>query len=712
MSETNGTNGVTPKLDADKLTLLEPAQRTRVKRLAEAAAMDFYGILGAGFDPYDMYQDMSGWNSYPYVPPPWYRQHQKRGEVLPVYLDENQLRFLRDRSRKLWQENVFVKCAVLNMQNYVAGADGMTIKAVSASERRPVDKKWLGRVQDVVDMWSEVNERPEVEADIIERMIVDGEKFLRHFPMPKGIILLRDVEAEHIKSPPGGSFPPHSSFGIETDPEDVHTRRGYHVVEHPITNPLPTFVPAADICHIKWNTPRSSKRGLPLFYECETLLRDAVDLLRGVVVTANIRARYAVIRKFTSPVIKEAVQKFLNEVNLATVTDPTTGQDINVERKPFGGVTNAGANIDYEFPNASMDNNDYEIALQMVLRAIAARIGFPEFMLTADAGNANFASTLVAESPSVKMFEMFQNRVKRRVAEYRMEQKRSLAWTQIVYAVRIGILPPETLTVVKLQAEGPSLVVRDQQGEAETNGAYNALKIKSRKTISMEQNLDFDQEQAQLKQEAIEDLEMQQRMGLAALGGVGPMDSKNGKSQGASQAGTGQSGGEAPTSAPPGSAGGASVQKTQEGEKPYTRAELLNGKGVQEGWMEVPDDFFRLPFGASVSESKTESKLNKSEMQEALAPIQSQLKELCEELEYVSAPSSLVPSAPAPSAPPVTVYIHEKESQHPPRVEFERDESRRVVAITKYDGNNIVSKRIVERDVDGRMLGWKETVGV
>ena len=38
--------------------------------------------------------------------------------------------------------------------------------------------------------------------------------------------------------------------------------------------------------------------------------------------------------------------------------------------------------------------------LQAELRAIAARLVMPEFMLTSDASNANYASTMVAEGPA------------------------------------------------------------------------------------------------------------------------------------------------------------------------------------------------------------------------------------------------------------------------------------------------------------------------
>jgi hypothetical protein len=41
--------------------------------------------------------------------------------------------------------------------------------------------------------------------------------------------------------------------------------------------------------------------------------------------------------------------------------------------------------------------------LHAELRAIASRLVMPEFMLTSDASNGNYASTMVAEGPAMRM---------------------------------------------------------------------------------------------------------------------------------------------------------------------------------------------------------------------------------------------------------------------------------------------------------------------
>ena len=63
------------------------------------------------------------------------------------------------------------------------------------------------------------------------------------------------------------------------------------------------------------------------------------------------------------------------------------------------------AGTDYEFPAAGIDAGRYVAVLQAELRAVASRLVMPEFMLSSDASNANYSSTMVAEGPAVKMFD-------------------------------------------------------------------------------------------------------------------------------------------------------------------------------------------------------------------------------------------------------------------------------------------------------------------
>jgi capsid protein len=485
-------------------TKLDEAIR-KIRNLAEN--VDYSALLGIT-DPRDLQAELDGFGFYPAMIPPYYRQSQSRGEVLPVYTTELQLRLIRDRCRKLAVENEFAICALENRQSYVVGK-GFQYKAV-AHKKAQVEPELLERVQNVIDMFVEANELADVEQDMMRRMDVDGEVFVRVFPQESGLLLTRFIEAEHVRSPDGDTHNPHNSFGIQTDEDDVEAVQGYWVIERAWENQQPKLIPAGHVLHLKLNVPRSSKRGLPTFYPVEQNLRRAEDLLGSMATMAKTRAKIALIRRFNG-MTRATAENLVSALTDATVTDPATGAEMNLERMRFGTILNASDNIDYEMPGANVDVGAFVSCLQAELRAVASRLNMPEWMLTADASNANYSSSLVAEAPSTKCFERLQTLLKRKIGESRYEAHESLIWKQLRHAVKIGILPDTIYKQIDVQVEGPSLAARNKGEEASLNAQYLQLQIKSPQTICAELGLDYEKEMANLaahKQEA-------QRLGIA-----------------------------------------------------------------------------------------------------------------------------------------------------------------------------------------------------
>ena len=484
--------------------------RTGLRHALVESTTDIYGLFGASItDPLDFSSGVDdGWGGYPYTSPAYYIQNMKRGEVLPAYLYEQQLRIYRDRSRKLCQENEYAICAIENRKNYAVGAEGFQYKIVSAkSERYEGMDKLLSRAQWVTDHWVEHNDMAEYSKDLMHRLDVDGEAFTRYFAQASGLVTIRTVEAEHVRAP-NSEYGPHYSFGIQTDPEDVETREGYWVVEDPSRGWIPSFVPAEEICHIKLNTPRSAKRGLPTFYPCEQLLRIASDLLVGVAKNANHRAKIAMVRTVTGA-LADAATSMMQELADVKVMDPASGTAVNVEKFNWGTILTQPDNVKTEFPNANFDSGNFDVALQMILRAVAARLVMPEWMLTVNAQNSNFSSSLIAEAPSTKAFEDLQQMLLKRIGTNRMRSRESMLWYQIRHAVKTGLLPPETLQLVKIECQGPSLVVRDKTGEASQNKLYYDMRAKSKRIIQMENNWDPEQVRKDFEEDDAEQMKLQ-----------------------------------------------------------------------------------------------------------------------------------------------------------------------------------------------------------
>ena len=125
--------------------------------------------------------------------------------------------------------------------------------------------------------------------------------------------------------------------------------------------------------------------------------------------------------------------------------------------------------------------------MQAELRAVASRLVMPEFMLSADAFNGSYASTLVAEGPAVKMFQRLQASL---VSDDLQVMRRV-----IQRAVAVGRLPEQALSEVRIQTEAPTLVIRDRLADARANDIKLRSGVLSRRTWQLQEGLDPDQEQ-------------------------------------------------------------------------------------------------------------------------------------------------------------------------------------------------------------------------
>ena len=125
--------------------------------------------------------------------------------------------------------------------------------------------------------------------------------------------------------------------------------------------------------------------------------------------------------------------------------------------------------------------------LQAELRAIASRLVMPEFMLTSDASNANYASTMVAEGPAVKRFQRLQHEM--------IEDDRQVMWRVLAGAVEAGRLPAEALRSIDIQAIAPTLAVRDRLKDAQADQILLRNGAMSAQTMAMRHGLDPDREQ-------------------------------------------------------------------------------------------------------------------------------------------------------------------------------------------------------------------------
>lgn len=460
-------NGAKPHAQPDpQLARLE-------RRLLEA----FDELWDNFVDPAEAYYDVDGsrWSQIRAAP-------GQVGAVGVAFGTEQQLGEIRTQCRSLAVSNEFAINGHENRVSYIVGS-GHAYR-VSAKPGQPAGAGLVHDAQEMLNRFTKDNKWHKRQQEIVRRRDRDGEAFLRFFVTAEGFTQVRFVEPDEITTPPERADDPAAAFGVQTEADDVETVLGYYLAGQ--------WVDASGIQHRKANVDANVKRGLPLFYPVRKNLRRAEKILRNMSVVAEIQSAIAVIRKHASGT-KASIERFVASEADASATSPATGRTSHFRRYAPGTILDAFAGTDYQFPAAAIDASRYVAVLQAELRAIASRLVMPEFMLTSDASNANYASTMIAEGPAVKMFERLQHEM--------IEEDLEVMWRVLTGAVQSGRLPAEALTSLDVQAIPPTLAVRDRYKEALADQILVRNNAMSTQTMSMRHGLDADREQ-QLTREA------------------------------------------------------------------------------------------------------------------------------------------------------------------------------------------------------------------
>ncbi len=432
-------------------------------------------------DPADAFYDMDGtrWNALGGAMPPGV------ASGIP-FTDEQQLAEIRGQCRALAVGNEFAINGHENRISYIVGS-GHVYRAV-ARKGRTAAESLLNGVQAVLDEFARINHWHKRQQEIVLRKDRDGECFLRLFPAPDGTTRLRFVEPDQVAAPADRVGDPSASFGVQTDTADVETVVGYWIDGR--------WIDAEAIQHRKANVDANVKRGLPLFYPVRKNLRRAEKLLRNMSVVSEIQSAIAIIRKHTAATNAGLEQFVAGQADLS-VTSQATGRTSHFRRFAPGTILDALSGTEYEFPASGIDAGRYVVVLQAELRAIASRLVMPEFMLSSDASNANYSSTMVAEGPAVKMFERLQYEM--------LEDDLDVMRWVVFHAVEAGRLPAEAIADVDIRGIPPTLAVRDRLKEAQADQILVRNGAMSVETMAMRNGLDPEHERQLIEKKGIGD---------------------------------------------------------------------------------------------------------------------------------------------------------------------------------------------------------------
>jgi len=354
-----------------------------------------------------------------------------------------------ERSRTVARENPYA-CNILRLlEAYVAGP-GLKLNHQPDEERvgEPETEEMMRRADNLWDEFLASNLRHYSFREHARRAWRDGESFLRKFSTDTWPPALRFIDPEMIVA--AADHP--ETQGIITVPEDVERPVAYLKGE-PGTSRTLEQIPAEEILQTRVGVDSNEKRGVPIFAPILDALDNYAKWMETEMLARKLQSSIVLWRK-----VQGSAQTVGSTADRAgQFSGSGSSRESRQERFHPGTIltTNHGTDIQFLQPNTNF--GDAVPLGRMLLLSVAAGAGLPEFMLTADASNANFASTMVAEAPAVKFFQAEQEFFAR-------EFTRLWQWV-MADAVEQGLLPLDFFERMDVRWTFPQLVNRDRSQE-------------------------------------------------------------------------------------------------------------------------------------------------------------------------------------------------------------------------------------------------------
>jgi len=385
---------------------------------------------------------------------------------------------------KFYHDNPHGRAIIRSLVKFVFGK-GPTIV--------PKEEKNTKKVKETWEEFKRLNKWNIREKEIGTRTFRDGEVFLRLY-LDKfdidGTIAVRFIRAGAIATPRNLISEKGVSFGIKTDPDDIEEVQEYYRTAQDGT--LLETIPADEIIHLKILSDSDQKRGISILRVCAKRLTQYNEWLEDRIVLNKIRSAIALVREVDSSSPK--VQS-ISDQNRSDIFS----NDRNKQKMPKSGtIITAGRGITYKMLSPNINASDVGEDGRSILLSIAAGVGMPEMILTADWSNSNYSSSLIAQNPWVREIEDWQDfftdfykQMHRLVIENKIENGGNEA------------LPADTNT--ECDVIWPPMITADIDKMAKAYEVLYKYKILSKKTWRNKMGLEDDVEQDQIDDEGVDD---------------------------------------------------------------------------------------------------------------------------------------------------------------------------------------------------------------
>lgn len=432
-------------------------------------------------------------------------EDRKHGDNYPFWQSEVELAQIRGVCSNLCEVDEIGSSALENLTNYVLGKRGFEYVAEAKFPR--VDNELATAVQSALDEYIEDSNWDTVlERESFKRAHREGESLLTIEPIGGGRAWSDIIEPSHLTEPDAprdledfyGLGALNWKYGIAKMENNPRRRLGYFV-ERFANQQDWSYYTTKQMTHIKNNVDDVIARGMPDLYPAFKDLKRAEKLLRNTAEGAAVQACIAYIKEGAQGVRAadlEANKGGSNALHWLESKQRGKGGPKEVTTRRFlpATVLNVKAGTKYHAgPLGSSNANTYIDIVQALMRRAGIRWQMPEYMISGDASNGNFASTLVAEAPFTKSSEHRQSRFQ--------NYYRSHMWKVVDVALAAGVFDKfgvrslrELKKRISIEVEGDDIAVRDKLEEHTIRREMHAAGILSSKTWAKEVGIDHEEE--------------------------------------------------------------------------------------------------------------------------------------------------------------------------------------------------------------------------
>lgn len=292
-------------------------------------------------------------------------------------------------------------------------------------------------------------------------------------------------------------------FGVQTDPDDVEKVVAYWYDR--LNNGNPKRIDADEVISCKLGD-EEYKVGFPLLATGIKDVSELRDLYAARIILHINRTRIQRNVEYTGT--KAEIQAAQAALRDARSTD---ANPLNRSLRPgTDHITNPNVKVTYANPSLEAGDADNDFRRYQNRFGVGFG-GLPEYMVSADAANANYSSTMIAESPAVKVFEGYQVLIEESFMETgefvlkKAIEKKELPAESFELDKDTGekiIVPRKTTVKVSL----PMLIHREIVQEQIAYSGMLADGVCSRRTYQINMDLDPKEEDEQIEREQAEQL--------------------------------------------------------------------------------------------------------------------------------------------------------------------------------------------------------------